>query len=58
MRSGMSMAGRVRSELLQVIQGRTEGPVFSSARRGVNLVEIKKGFKLSIKAKLARAPVE
>jgi len=39
------MTARVRSELLQVIQGRTEGPVFSSARTGVNLVEIKKGFK-------------
>ena len=39
------MTARVRSELLQVIQGRTEGPVFLSARTGVNLVEIKKGFK-------------
>ena len=39
------MTARVRSELLQVIQGRKEGPVFSSARTGINLVEIKKGFK-------------
>ncbi len=31
--------------MLRVIQGRTERPVFSSARTGVNLVEIKKGFK-------------
>lgn len=39
------MTARVCSELLQVIQGRTEGPVFSSVRTGVNLVQIKKGFK-------------
>lgn len=39
------MTARVRSELLEVIQGRAEGPVFSSARTGINLVEIKKGFK-------------
>ena len=39
------MTARVRSELLRVIQSRTEGPVFTSARTGVNLVTIKKGFK-------------
>ena len=39
------MTARVRSELLAVIQDRTEGPVFLSARTGVNLVTIKKGFK-------------
>ncbi|HEX8139451.1 MAG TPA: tyrosine-type recombinase/integrase [Pyrinomonadaceae bacterium] len=39
------MTPRVRTELLGVIQGRTEGPVFSNARTGVNLKEIKKGFK-------------
>ena len=39
------MTARVRSELLAVIQGRTQGPVFLSARTGVNLVTIKKGFK-------------
>ena len=39
------MTPRVRAELLAVIQDRTEGPVFSSARTGVNLVEIKKGFR-------------
>lgn len=39
------MTARVRSELLQVIQDRTQGPVFLSARTGVNLVTIKKGFK-------------
>lgn len=39
------MTARVRSELLEVIQGRAEGPVFCSSRTGVNLVEIKKGFK-------------
>jgi integrase len=39
------MTARVRSELLKVIQDRTEGPVFLSARTGVNLVTIKKGFK-------------
>lgn len=39
------MTPRVRAEIIAVIQGRTEGPVFSSARTGVNLVEIKKGFK-------------
>ena len=39
------LTARVQSELRQVIQGRTEGPVFLSARTGVNLVEIKKGFR-------------
>jgi hypothetical protein len=39
------MTPRVRAELLSIIQGRQSGPVFSSARTGVNLVEIKKGFK-------------
>ncbi|HEX7176884.1 MAG TPA: site-specific integrase [Pyrinomonadaceae bacterium] len=39
------MTARVRAELSGVIQGRTAGPVFSSTRTGVNLVEIKKGFK-------------
>lgn len=39
------MTPRVRVELLSVIQDRIQGPVFSSARTGINLVEIKKGFK-------------
>ena len=39
------MTPRVRAELLSVIQDRQSGPVFSSARTGVSLVEIKKGFK-------------
>jgi integrase len=39
------MTERVRAELLRVIEERSEGPVFSSARTGVNLKEIKKGFK-------------
>jgi integrase len=39
------MTPRVRAELLLVIQDRQLGPVFSSVRTGVNLVEIKKGFK-------------
>lgn len=39
------MTPRTRTELLSVIQDRTEGPVFSSARTGVNLKEVKKGFK-------------
>jgi integrase len=43
------MTPRVRTELLRVIQGRAEGPVFSSARTGVNLKEIKKGFKTACK---------
>jgi len=43
------MTPRVRTELLRVIQGRTDGPVFSSARTGVNLKEIKKAFKTACK---------
>lgn len=43
------MTLRVRTELLRVIQGRAEGPVFSSVRTGVNLKEIKKGFKTACK---------
>jgi integrase len=39
------MTERVRAELLRVVEERSEGPVFSSARTGVNLKEIKKGFK-------------
>lgn len=39
------MTARVRAELLSVIQQRREGPVFCSFRTGVNLVEIKKGFR-------------
>jgi integrase len=39
------MTPRTRAELLGVIQDRTEGPIFSSARTGVNLMEVKKGFR-------------
>lgn len=39
------MTARARTELLSVIQDRTEGPVFSSARTGINLQEIKKSFR-------------
>lgn len=39
------MTPRVRTKLLSVIQGRTEGPVFSSPRTGASLVGIKRGFK-------------
>jgi integrase len=39
------MTTRARTELLSAIQDRTEGPVFSSARTGINLQEIKKGFR-------------
>jgi integrase len=39
------MTPRVRAELSAVMQDRAEGPIFCNFRTGVNLVEIKKGFK-------------
>jgi integrase len=41
----LPMTWRVRTELLRVIQERAEAPIFCNARTGVNLKEIKKGFK-------------